>query len=419
MVVDLVQRTRDSVWKQTYGQTEIEGSLPHYGKLIRNYRKRLDYSVEYVAEVLEVKSRAIYTIEECSDMPKDVKRRIVLANLLKIPPALLAIPGAISLQNHPIDENGAKQVVSSTLDPEIASMYEDNLKLAWNSYYTHTAQAVADTLQGRINNLTNRVEQSSGVARDQLLAMKCRFLQLDTVSARDRLDLDHAEQSGGEAIEIAEYLGNSDLLASALFRRARVYLLRDKNAQAVEDLERALPEANRSQDPLRSYVKICLAEAYSLTTPDDLATQQKVRLLLDEVGVALKRTPVMEGDGSYTRVDVAGWAMSRAETLSNLGTYALEDARDALEDARDALGPQWTRWQGNLEIIDAHLSLLERDPNSSSTHLEYALPIVIGTKSNTNMKKLVDVYKRLEKSYPKNMRVLKVKEALLSHGVTL
>ena len=66
-------------------------------------------------------------------------------------------------------------------------------------------------------------------------------------------------------------------------------------------LRAALPYARRSRDPLKSYVFICLAEAYSLCAPNDSQVKRAAFALLDAVGEALRSSkghePLPEGEG--------------------------------------------------------------------------------------------------------------------------
>lgn len=395
-------------WWNIYGDFEqaTEG-MPHFGRIIHYYRKRSGFSPEDLARELGLKPRAIYSMEETQNMPRELTRRAALVQLLGIPAALLSVPTLTLLSDL------SKDVPSlNLLDAESIGMYEDNLNLAWQLYYSYSAQVAAVTIKERVCTLSSKITQAHSVERDQLLSLKCRFLQLDGVSSRDRLAFNHSLAASKEAIEIAEHLGNAELLASALFRRARTYMAQGQYVLAVEDLQRAEPNARVSRDPLKSYVKICLAEAYSLESPLDRQTQRRARILLDDVGRKLRVKSVLDGDGSFTRVDIAGWSMEVANVYGRFGKGHLDSAREALEDARDTLGPQWTRWQGNLEIADASLSLHENDIYGCCAHIRVALPIIQGTKSKSNQAKLLKVFEQLKRQHPTHKEILTLTQDL-------
>ena len=195
----------------------------------------------------------------------------------------------------------------------------------------------------RIQQLSSLLEFTSSQARLSLLTFKCRFLQLAAVAARDRLDLPQSLEQSEEALALATYIDNAELQAASLFRRARTHLYMQNYDLAVQDLERALPYAHRSRNPLKSYVFICLAEAYSLCAPNDSQVKKAAFALLDAVGKALRdsKNGHMDGDGSYTRIDVSGWAIEQANVFGRFGQLAL--ARESVHEAHNELIPTWTR----------------------------------------------------------------------------
>jgi DNA-binding SARP family transcriptional activator len=324
-----------------------------------------------------------------------------LARFLSLSPFIAIAPAPVlELLAH-----SGYAVRMNTLDAEMSAAYEEDLKLSWQLYYSASAQTAASTIHGRIHHLSSLLEYASGQARRSLLAFKCRFLQLDAVIAKDQLDLARSLAQSKESLALATYLDDGELLAAALFRRARTYLWMQNYDLAIQDLEYALPFARRSRDPLKSYIYICLAEAYSLRSPDDLQVRSAALALLDAVGEALRTSNggQMDGDGSYTRVDVPGWSMERANVLGRFGY--VDQAREALNDARKELGPAWTRWQGNLEIADAGLALLENDVERCCTRLLNAAMIVRSTSSKSNASKIQNIYAQVTVEYPTEGRV--------------
>lgn len=394
MVAQLPPAHTVNDWWSVYGPFEpgVE-MMPHIGHMIRWYRELRGWKIEDLAGALGLSRQQTYALEESVTMPKDISRRRFLIELLGIPPLLLAVP---QLQMVSIQSAGRLRV----LDPQSVSRLEGILSLSWNTYYTSSAQHAAELVAQCVGELDGAIGQASGIERDQLYGLKARFLQLDGVIGRDRLDFARSLDSSEVSITLARHLGNPELLAAALFRRARTYLQTHKPELAARDLAEALPFARRSRDALRCYVLICYAEVQSILAPQDLTVQQTALSTLDEVARTVRSAKsVLDGDGSFTRVDLPGLFMERTNVLRRFG--ALEEAHDTLEIVRENLGPSLTRWQGNLRIADAQLCLASRDIDGCCYVASEGLKIVRATGSKSNEKKIHSIFQQLNQTQPR------------------
>ncbi len=397
-------------WWHAYGPFPPgEGNMPHAGRVIATYRELIGWDVARLAATLGISERRMYQIERSPALPEPYSRRELLIRSLNIPPALL---GMVALSYTSIKDLALPALgKTSALQPSTVEAYEGVLSLAWEAYYTSSAQRSVSTVALWLNHLRDSLETVGGIAQDQIRALLCQFHQLSGVIARDRLDFDAALLHARESLLLAEHLKNAELMASSLYRRARTYIEMNRVDLAVEDLERAMPYARRSRDPLRAYVFICMAEALSLLSPHDKAVQKRCLGLLDEVGRAVRaaRGP-LEGDGSYTRVDVPGLFMVRGDVLRRFGK--LDDAQDALLIVRDTLPRNLTRWQGNLLVAEAQLSYAERDYIGCCELALDALSLANETRSSSTRRKIEELYRRLVQQAPRNVSVRTLGERL-------
>ncbi len=385
-------------WWYAYGPfDEGEGNLPHLGQVIRYYRELRKWKTKDLAEALDQSIRHIYEIESSANMPELISRRQALSRLLRIPPILLGLSIVL-----PEDESieSFSEVVGTVraIDPHTMDMYENVLKLSWELYYTSSAQMAASNIDHWLQVLTQMVKETRGIKRDQLIAMLCRFYQLSGVAARDRMDITRALRDGKKAVDLALQLENPELVSSSLFRRARTYLKQERFGQAVQDLEGALPYADKSRDPLRGYVYQTTAEVYSLVANEDKQIQKKSLIMLDQVG-RIVRKGNLENDGSFVKLNTSGLYMDRARAMIKFGKA--EDAFDALQIARTNLGPELTRWQARLLIAEAQCYLIEGEYDSSSQLALDALKIVRATQSRSNEAQIKSLYQQL-KQYQQN-----------------
>jgi transcriptional regulator with XRE-family HTH domain len=386
MVVHLTQDVQPSSqyhWWFAYGHFEPgEDGFPHIGQVIRHYRKRCGMSIEELAEKLGISVSRAYELEEIPALPKSITRREALAGILGIPALLLKLR---------LPATGYPPIASfDHIHPHTMQAYEDVLSLAWEAFYTSSAQRSARTVSYWQQHLVTTIESTYGISQDELRALYCRFLQLGSVIARDRRDHGEALREGNVAVDLAFELTNAELIAASLYRRAKIYVDRHEYDLAVKDAEAALSYAARSRDPLRCYVSVFLAEVYSLLDPADKQLQRKSLSLLDDVGRTVRAQGTLDGDGSFAKVDLPGLMMIRGDVFRRHGN--IEAAQNALLIVREGLPPEFTRWRGNLLISEAQLCYADHDVIGACDLALDALDIIEATRSNSNRAKIEQLY---------------------------
>ncbi len=396
-------------WWYAYGPFPVgEHGMPHAGRVVTFYRELRGWSVARLGAELGLKERQMYNIEGSATLPEPLSRRELLARLLDIPPALL---GVLMLKYVPDQQVLPDLGRTSVLPASTIEAYEGVLTLAWEAYYTSSAQRPAATVALWLQHLEDSLDTVSGVAQDQLRALLCRFYQLSGVIARDRLDFDLSLAHASKALALALHLRNAELVASSLYRRARTYVEMHQYDLTIVDLERALPYAARSRDPLRCYTNICLAEAYSLFAPSDMSLQSKSLGLLDEVGRTVRARGILSGDGSFVKVDVSGLYMVRGDVLRRFSRLA--DAQDALLIVRENLPKNFTRWQANLLVSEALLCHADHDIAGACDLALDALDLLDETRSSSTRAKIEELYARLMIAAPRHGDVKRLERRLL------
>lgn len=292
--------------------------------------------------------------------------------------------------------------IDEVVFPTTVQAYEDVLALAWEAFYTSSVQRAASTVEHWLRLLALQINIVPGLS-DQLTDLQCRFLQLKSVIARDRTDFPTAYAAIDEAIAMAFRLDRAELIASSLYRRAKIHAAGQRYLAAVSYLESALPYASTSRDPLRCYISMLLAEMYSLLAPGNDEYSRKSLTLLDEVDRAVRSHGVLEGDGSYVKVDVPGLYMIRGDVLRRAGQF--KGAQEAIVVVRDSLSRDFTRWQGNLLLSEARLALAERDIATSVQRGCEVLEITAATRSRSGEAKVHRLYWDIWKVEPEHARL--------------
>src|SRR5579859_7115186 len=225
--------TRQHQWWYAYGPFDPgENYLPHLGQVIRYYRELRKWKVKDLADALGQSVRHIYEIESSFNMPELISRRQALCDILKIPPVLLGLAVIDNSEGKALQGETAGTV--KIIDSQTMSMYEGLLALSWELYYTASAQRAANNIDYWIQLLTNTIKEARSIQRDQLLALLCRFYQLSSVAARDRMNLPQALKDGTKAVDLAYQLENPELISAALFRRARTYIKQQKYSTSIQ-----------------------------------------------------------------------------------------------------------------------------------------------------------------------------------------
>lgn len=394
-------------WWKVYGPFEAgEGMMPHFGNVVRWYREQQGRTIDELAHTLGISKVRAYALEESRMLPKNMRRRELLTQMLHIPPALLALP----LVEVMVDEKPSVGGIA-VLDPRQVQTYEDILTLSWHAYYTSGAHLALGLVTNSIGELDDILPRSRGVASDQLCLLKSRLLQLQSVIERDQLHLNHSLRTSSDAIALAQHVGNPDVLASALFRRARTYLQANQTREAKQDSEEACHIASAAHDlALRAYVRISWCEIHASVMPHDTSVQRQCLAVFDDVAksVRVSRVNVLEGEG--TRVDLPGVLMERANALRRFGM--LSDAQDMLDVVRDTLGPNLTRWQGNLGIAEAQLCLAHNDIDGACLVANETLTIVRTTRSRGNEAKIKEIFRDASRREPQRSSVHTLGNAL-------
>ncbi len=94
-------------WKDKHGNiygpfNKQEDGFPNAGEVIRHYRKLLGFSQIAFALLLDVQRQQVINMENHNQVPQNLSRRRVIADLLKIPPVLLSV-GVIGSYLEPLE----------------------------------------------------------------------------------------------------------------------------------------------------------------------------------------------------------------------------------------------------------------------------------------------------------------------------
>jgi tetratricopeptide (TPR) repeat protein len=406
-------------WWYAYGRfAPGEENLPLIGDVIRYYLSISGWSIKEAAKRLEYTERYLKMLisERNRAMPQLLSRRIFLAKALRIPPVLLGL-SSVTLYGWGDGSTLSTQVAHAITDGGAASAEtmlecERMLGMSWELYYTSTVQKAAVSIEENLQKLVSASVNASGVKKDQYDAMLCRFYQLSSLVARDQMQFTRSVEDEYKAVEIAFRLKNAELIASALLRRARIYIRQKDYVLAYQDATQMLPYADLSRDPLKGKCYQMAGEVTGYIGVNDLMLQKKS---MDYFNKALRiaQKGDMTPDGSFVRTDITSILIEKADALILFGRIA--DAHDALAMAREHLSPEQNRWKINLLLSEARAYLAERDVTNCCRALIEAMSIIRAINLSAKKDRVLSLLEECKQLDPQNPEVQQL-EMLFSSG---
>jgi len=394
---------KENHWWRMYGPFDAgEDDLPHTGQVISHYARLSGLKASDLARRLtqlgwKVGERRMEQLQSQANIsdPQQISRRRLLAQVLAIPPVLLGISHIADAADASARHHSGV-VTPAQVDADAIARYEGVLETYWDSFYSSSVQRHAESIERWCVHFVELGRSSRGVDRPHVLTLLCRFEQLAAVAARDRTDHTAAMHHHDASVAVAQELGNAELLAASLFRRAKTKAQQRHLSAAIEDMKVALPYARRSRDQLRGYIFQMTADLVSQlpATPERTATYHR---FMDETGRILRKGR-LEDDGSFARLTMAGYQQDRARGFLRLGDH--EAAIEAIGLAEKVQPPDMTRWQAELSILRAQALSQSGEVEWACNEIEEALRLVRATQSSTKRSKLRAVLGTMAERYP-------------------
>ncbi len=414
-------------WWSRFGNFALGiGIYPHIGQVITEYRVRRGFQTQKaLAIALGYSERTIQELEGSMnlDAPDSIERRMVLARLLQIPPCLLALDWRfMAYKDNTVDHESPFADMVGLMEEDSYDFYDDLLVVGWESTYKGGSPQTATRITKRLHKLEKLTERTPPTEREAWLSLLCRYYQLSTRFARDRIDTYMALSHSQKAIDLANTLKDIELIAASHFRRIRVYMdlyefakklpENQQSQQAMQYLDAARYDANvaleyaeRVRNPLKSNIYLIAAEVNSLYAQNNKRLQDQCDTWQKKVANMVYREKVhYENDGTFLKMNITAVHHERAKTLMKFTHRkgALKEARNELNTAWKTLTPDLTIWRVNLHITEAQLNLLEHDIEGSAQAGLEAYKIASVMQTRNEEEKVRNLYTNLQTIAPNN-----------------
>jgi tetratricopeptide (TPR) repeat protein len=402
------------------------GIYPHMGQVITEYRIRRGFQTQKaLAIALGYSERTIQELEGSMnlDAPDSIERRMVLARLLQIPPCLLALDWRFMVyKDNTVDQESPFADMVGLIEEDTYDFYDDLLAVGWESTYKGGSPQTSTRITKRLHKLEKLTEQTPATEREAWLSLLCRYYQLSTRFARDRIDTDVALSHSQKAIDLATTLKDIELIAASHFRRIRVYMdlyefvkklpEGERSQQAMQyldlarfDVNKALEYVERVRNPLKSNIYLIAAEVNALYAQDNRRLQDQCDTWQKKVAnMVYREKGHSEDDGTFLKMNITAVHHERAKTLMKFTGRkgALKEARSELNTAWKTLTPDLTIWRVNLHITEAQLNLLERDIEGSAQAGLEAYKIASVMQTRNEEEKVKNLFLNLQSIAPNN-----------------
>jgi tetratricopeptide (TPR) repeat protein len=414
-----------------YGPFSVgKDGYPNSGEVVRFYRVQKGISAtkfgELYAKALAAKLKEIYgkdfdeqpksriwvlTMERTNNVPTDITRRRVIAELLGIPAVLLGLSESLTSQSPAMTAEPSPPRVPKrqTLLQETVEGHHQALNLYFNGYYTRHGQAELAQVDIATKQLTDIARELPEHSKTPVIALLSRYNQFGVMVTREQqehgLALMYADQAVTCAEATDEIKPSSDLLAIALYRRGIVefeqaitspILPKDKLLSAQSFIDGALAKKNVTP-AVRGLIAVewSMVSAHTAHTEDD---KKKIRLLL-ESSYADVSSPASRDD-EFIKFTPEWYHLTSAETLIALGDYT--EALGQLELAEELTPLTLPRRFAYIDALRAKAHLGLGEPEEAALSAKDALLASRSVKSEFNIARIALVYQQLRQRYKRS-----------------
>ncbi len=405
-----------------------EYGLPHMGAVIADHRIKAGWtSQEAFAIVCGVDKQTVVYWENQKYLA-DMKRRIFLCRLLRIPPVLLGLtwPSVLNDGEVPQYIKDSESMVE-LLSANSYGLYEDILTFASINPQRYTREAAYRFYQHQ-KELEKLVITVPALEKDNWLDLLARYYQHSTFIAEHHAQSDLALSYADKALHIAISMDPQDaeLTGSSHYKRARLYLTRGNRNLAKEDIQAVLEKAEHVGIPLRGSTYLLAAEINALDASQDGKLRTQCRSWQDNAADLLYNKKKVESDGTFILFDLYAVHHERAKILMRFALFhttdeelieglknehrradagLLKEAHSALSSARKHLeaanGTRPTRIMDST-ITEARLLLMGKEYEESAKLVKTALTIARLINSAKGINEVEKIYTMLHQLAPKN-----------------
>lgn len=418
-----------------YGPFAIQDDgWPNAGEVIRHYRRKCGMSAAELAQRYRedlakhdrhatrtpITARWILKMEQKNQVPADLTRRRILANILNIPLQLLGLASLDMVTHSPsadaLVQHGTASLKKQTSFVDLTT-YEQFIRIRW--LLSYTGEETLEEVVKNIRELEYCESQSSGDFQKQVWNTLNSHYQLASDIHRHRGNFSAAWKQANNAVRVTRLIGLNDLLAAALYRRGYISLewsiygnqvslgiMNDQPERklldaSIADFEEAFPHA-RAQ--LKGAIWLELSRAQANLQKNSLS-RNLIVLAEDMVDAGNSTIDPLEQillEGALSGLNEGMYLLGKAASLIAVGrtTTAIEvlDDLDELKNGKGIARNQ-VRRLAYADALRAEASLGTKDYVTSAIRAANALQIFQDIHTIERIAWINKIYQILLKRY--------------------
>jgi len=343
---------------------------------------------------------------ETSVFTHDHERRIFLAKMLRIPPALLGLDWRlVAFENNKGEYQDPISQMVDLIEEDAYYAYEDILVMGHEYIHNGGPIDVAYRVDRRLRKLVEITRHARSTDADAWKTLLCRYYQLSTRIKQQCLRDDMAASTHASlAVELAIDLQDAELMASAFVNSACTNDQQGKLDEARKDIASAMEYVDRVRNgPLKGNIYL---ESANINTPfaaSDSALQNQCKIWQDKAANILYKG-VVEPDESFFKFNLSAVHHEKAKSL--LHWQKTRDERNAVRNklttAIETLNPDLNVWKAYYFMTEAHLNLADHDIEGSARSAKDALKIARTMHNKIEEENVRIHYYELHKQAPNN-----------------
>jgi len=375
-------------------------NLPHMGEVIAYYRKKRYRTQDNFAIAAGVIVRTVQEWET-NIMTADMGRRIFLAKMLKIPPALLGLDWRqVVYENNQGEYTDPLSHMVELIEEDAYYAYEDILIMGHEYIHNGGSPYIAYRVDRRLQKLVKIVQNARETDKDAWSSLLCRYYQLSTrIKQQCVKDEGKASEHAQKAVELALELQDAELIAASFVHSACTNSQQGKAVQAQEAIAAAMKCVDKLKNgPLKGNIYL---EAANINTPfalHDDTLKSQCRMWQEKAATMLYKGQV-EPDEMFFRFNLSAVHHEKAKALLAWQkiTKDHEMIQDELVVAIETLPAELAVWKGYYYMTEARLHLSDHDLEGSAQSAKVALKVARSLHSHMVEDEVKSLYRDLDK----------------------
>jgi len=339
-------------------------------------------------------------------MTHNQERRIFLAKMLKIPPALLGLDWRLVIfENNKGAYKDPLSRVVELIEEDAYYAYEDILVMGHEYIHNGGPIEIAYRVDRRLKKLIQIAKNARSTDEEAWKTLLCRYYQLSTrMKQQCLMENATASEHAQLAIDLAIELQDAELIGSAFVNSACTNHQQGKLDAARKDIAAAMKCVDKVRNgPLKGNIYLESANIHTPFAISDKKLQDQCRSWQDKAANMLYKGSV-EPDETFFRFNLSAVHHEKAKSLLHW-QKTQEDrktVRTRLIAAIETLNPDLNVWKAYYYMTEARLFLADHDLEGSAQAAKAALRVAKAMHSKIEEQNVRNFYGQLNEKAPNN-----------------